>query len=133
MVEAGTLSGLSPKRQAEIDVVSDFLGMAESLLADTKNHPAVAVMLTGAALEEFLRNWTEELGIDVASKGSIDSYAKALRGAEHLDKQDVKDITGWGGRRNAAAHGDFDAVDDPQIARLMLEGVNLFMRKHGAE
>ena len=31
-IEAGAHAGLSPKRQAELDVVSDFLGMANQLL-----------------------------------------------------------------------------------------------------
>lgn len=32
-VEAGVHEGLSPQRQAELDVVSDFLGMANELLS----------------------------------------------------------------------------------------------------
>jgi hypothetical protein len=43
----------------------------------------------------------------------------------------VKDITSWGGLRNHAAHGEWDEVSDKKRVGLMLEGVNLFMRKYG--
>ena len=35
-VEAGLATGMSPERQAQLDVVSDLLGQADSLLEDTK-------------------------------------------------------------------------------------------------
>jgi hypothetical protein len=42
----------------------------------------------------------------------------------------MKDITSWGGLRNHAAHGEWDEVKDRQRISIMLEGVNLFMRKY---
>jgi hypothetical protein len=47
-----------------------------------------------------------------------------------ISKQDAKDILSWGGLRNHAAHGEWDQVSDKQRVQLMLEGVNLFMRKY---
>ncbi|MEK0338401.1 MAG: hypothetical protein QQN41_13305, partial [Nitrosopumilus sp.] len=64
-------------------------------------------------------------------KPSLDSYAKTLRENELITKQDVKDITAWGGLRNHAAHGEWDQVSDKNRVMLMLEGINLFMRKYG--
>jgi hypothetical protein len=55
-----------------------------------------------------------------------------LLAAELITKQDMKDITAWGGLRNHAAHGEWTEVSDRQRASLMLDGVNLFMRKYGS-
>ena len=41
-------------------------------------------------------------------------------------------ITSWGGVRNHAAHGEWDEVSNRDRIKLMLEGVNLFMRQHSA-
>ncbi|MFH0965954.1 MAG: hypothetical protein V2A58_18295 [Planctomycetota bacterium] len=129
-VRAGLATGISPERRAELDVVSDILGQAHSLLEDDRYHPAAAAILIGASLEEFLRTWVEAEGLSIgSSKPSIDAYSKALRAAELISKQDTKDITSWGGLRNHAAHGNWDEVSDRAHIRLMLEGVNLFMRQ----
>ena len=66
------------------------------------------------------------------AKPTLDSWAKALRSKELISKQDIKDITAWGGLRNHAAHGHWDKVEDKRTTSLMFQGVNLFMRKHGA-
>ena len=134
-LQAGLSAGESPERRAQLDVVSDLLGQANSLLKDNHYHPAAATILIGASLEESLRTWVEaeELSIENAKPG-IDTYCKALRSADLISKQDVKDITSWAGIRNHAAHGDWDEVSDRKQIRLMLAGVNLFMRqKHGVE
>ena len=132
-LQAGLSAGESPERRAQLDVVSDLLGQANSLLDDNRYHPAAAAILIGASLEESLRTWVEaeELSIQNAKPG-IDAYCRTLRSAELISKQDVKDITAWAGVRNHAAHGDWDEVSDRKQIRLILEGVNLFMRqKHG--
>jgi len=132
-VVAGLLQGVSPERRAQLDVVSDFLEQAQGLLETKSVHPASAAVLIGASLEEFLRTWIENDGISLGNKKpSLDSYAKALREGEHITKQDAKDITSWAGLRNHAAHGEWDEVSDKSRISLMLEGVNLFMRKYGA-
>ncbi|MDD4025942.1 MAG: hypothetical protein PHN85_08490 [Kiritimatiellae bacterium] len=59
----------------------------------------------------------------------LDAYCKALRTADLISKQDVKDVTAWAGIRNDAAHGDWAKVEDHNRVRLMLEGINLFMRQ----
>ena len=133
-LQAGLSVGESPERRAQLDVVSDLLGQANSLLEDKRYHPAAAAILVGASLEEFLSNWVEAEALSIGNaKPGIDAYCKALRSAELISKQDVKDITSWAGVRNHAAHGEWDKVSDQNRIRLMLEGVNLFMRqKHGA-
>ena len=129
-LEAGLATGVSPERQAQLDVVSDLLGQAGSLLEDAKYHPAAAAILLGACLEEFLRTWVEAESLSIGkSKPGIDAYSKVLRGADLISKQDMKDITSWAGVRNHAAHGEWDQVSDRNRIRLALEGVNLFMRQ----
>ena len=131
-LESGLIMGLSPRRQAEIDVTSDFLDQAQGLLKSNKVHPAAPAVLIGAALEEFLRNWVEDRELSIGNKNaSIDAYSTTLREAELITKQDVKDITSWGGMRNHAAHGEWEELGGKERIRLMLDGVNLFMRKYG--
>ena len=130
-VEAGLHSGLPPEHKAQIDVISDILDQAQTLLEDTKTHPAAPAVLTGASLEEYLRTWVERENLSIGSaKPGIDAYSKALRVADLITKQDSKDITAWSGLRNHAAHGEWDLVADANQIRLMLQGVNLFMRKY---
>jgi len=129
-LEAGLASDVSPERRAQLDVVSDMLNQAQAMLESPSFHPAGSAVLIGASLEEFLRNWVEAAGLSIGnSKPGIDAYCKALKASELISKQDVKDITSWGGIRNHAAHGEWEQVSDRARVRLMLEGVNLFMRQ----
>ena len=131
-LEAGLHDEVSPRRRAELDVVSDFLTMAGELLVDENVHPAAPAVVVGATLEEFLRTWVEAEGFSLGDrKPSLDAYAQVLYVERVIKKQDVKDITSWGGTRNHAAHGEWEEVGDTQRVGNMLEGVNLFMRKYG--
>ena len=118
------------ERNIKNDVVNDYLEQAHYLLENSKVHPGSVAMIIGSSLEEFLRNWVEEQGFSLDDqKPSIDTYAKILKQNELLNKQDMKDITSWAGIRNDAAHGKWDEVSDRQRIKLMLEGVNYFIRK----
>lgn len=128
-VQAGLHSKISPARQAQIDVVSDMLDQAQGLLESQACHPAAAAVLIGASLEEFLRNWIEAEKIEITSNPGLAAYCAALRTADLITKQDHKDITAWAGMRNHAAHGEWEHVEDRSRVRLMLEGVNLFLRQ----
>ncbi|MEQ1845152.1 MAG: hypothetical protein ABL983_06185 [Nitrospira sp.] len=131
-VEAGLAQEITPERKAQLDIVSDFLEQANALLETKGVHPAGPVVLVGATLEEFLRTWVESAGLGIGNrKPGLESYTAVLRDSELITKQDAKDITSWGGLRNHAAHGEWAEVSDKQRVALMLEGVNLFMRKYG--
>lgn len=133
-VKAGLHGELSVKRQAQVDVISDFLGQAQELLEQEGIHPAAPVVLIGASLEEFLRAWVEDAALPLGGKKpGLDNYAKVLREAELITKQDIKDITAWAGIRNHAAHGQWSDVGERARVRLMLEGVNLFMRQYSRQ
>lgn len=129
-LQSGLATGVAPERQAQMDIVSDLLGQANALLEDSKYHPAAAAILLGACLEEFMRTWVEAESLSIRNaKPGIDAYSKALRAADLISKQDIKDITSWAGTRNHAAHGEWDEVSDRNRIRLILEGVNLFIRQ----
>jgi len=133
-VEAGLAQEITPERKAQLDIVSDFLDQANVLLESRGVHPAGPAVLVGATLEEFLRTWVESAGLGIGNrKPGLESYTAVLRDAELITKQDAKDITSWGGLRNHAAHGEWADVSDKQRVALMLEGVNLFMRKYGSK
>ncbi|MBO6494826.1 MAG: hypothetical protein JJ978_04600 [Roseivirga sp.] len=130
-VENGLLRSISLEREIQIETVSDYLEQAENLLNDKKVHPAAPAVIIGASLEEFLRNWLEDSGFDLSTiKNSLDTYSTELRRQDKISKQDLKDIVSWGGTRNDAAHGHWENVEDRKRVKLMLEGVNLFMRKY---
>lgn len=132
-VENDLLRNISIQREIQIETVSDYLQQAENLLNDSKVHPAAAVVLIGASLEEFLRTWLEESEVDVSLiNQNIDSYSKELKALGKITKQDIKDIISWAGNRNDAAHGHWENVKDKQRAKLMLEGINLFIRKYSS-
>lgn len=76
----------------------------------------------------FLWAQVLEHGVTVKGQPGINTYASALAKADHLTKQNAKDITSWAGIRNDAAHGDFDALSRER-AGLMIQGVNLFLRQ----
>lgn len=122
---------LSPERKAQLDVVSDYLEQAQNLLETEDIHPAASAILIRASLEEFLRNWIEAEGLEIGDKKpGINNYAQILKENNLITKQDIKDITAWAGIRNDAAHGKWDEVSDRARIKLMLAGVNLFMRKY---
>ena len=130
-LENDLTEGISIERKAQIDVVSDFLSQANQLLESKGVHPAAACVIIGASLEEFLRTWIESEDLVISnSKPGIDTYSKALREANLITKQDFKDITSWSGFRNHAAHGEWNEVSEKSKVSLMLQGVNLFMRKY---
>ncbi|MCP5029396.1 MAG: hypothetical protein GY929_24255 [Actinomycetia bacterium] len=104
----------------------------QRLLDDRGIHPAAPIMLTGAALEQALRGFVEDSELKVAGRPGIGTYADVLRASELVSRQERKDIESWGGLRNSAAHGEFDALS-PEVAQLMAMGVNLFLQQHSAE
>jgi len=117
-------------RKAQIDVVSDLLSQAHDLLGSKGGHPAAPAMVVSAALEEFLRTWVKCEGHKTGRKPGIEAYAETLREQEFITKQDAKDIACWTRLRDHAAHGQWDELSDKARVNLMLERVNLFMRKY---
>jgi hypothetical protein len=130
-IKDGFSKEFTPLQEAQINVVSDFLDQARLLVNDRKVHPAAACMIIGATLEEFLRNWVERKSLKLGSrKPGISFYAEVLLSEGLLTKLDHKDILAWAGLRNEAAHGKWEELKDRERAKIMLEGVNLFLRRY---
>lgn len=127
-VERG-LADMPVEAQHRQMAATDLMEQVETLLADKRVVPAAPVMLAGAALEELLRSMVDVSGLKPRGKPGINTYASALRAEDALTAQELKDIVSWAGLRNAAAHGEFGGIELPN-ARLMAQGVNLFMQKH---
>lgn len=113
--------------QMKVAAATDLMEQAGQLLEEKQVHPAAPVMLAGAALESFLRGLCDLQGVTPAQRG-ISGLGNALRAADAIDGQEIKDITAWAGLRNHAAHGEFDAIAIER-AQIMVDGVNLFMRQ----
>ncbi|HEX5089628.1 MAG TPA: hypothetical protein VFV89_17605 [Nocardioides sp.] len=107
---------------------TDLMEQVRALVADKHVNPAAPIVLAGAALEVALRGAVEERGFTVNGPGSIGAYAKALRSADVISKQDMKDVEAMAGLRNAAAHGDHDELSRER-AGLMEQQVNLFLAR----
>jgi len=124
--------GVSIERKAQIDVVSDFLEQAEGLLHSKDVHPGAPAVIIVAVLEEFMKNWVEERGLELnGNEPGIDAYAKALRKAGLISAQDMENIACWAGLRKDAARGKWDTLNDKNKITVMLDGVEAFMEKYG--
>jgi hypothetical protein len=128
-VEGGIIGIPQAEAQGVRAVAStDLMEQVRMLNEDRDVSPAAPIVLAGAALEIALRSAVEELGLELAARPSISAYSGCLRAAGMLSRQDVKDIEQMGGLRNAAAHGDFDALSRER-AGLMEQQVNQFLRR----
>ncbi|MEZ5382872.1 MAG: hypothetical protein R2754_13895 [Microthrixaceae bacterium] len=127
----GLLSAVSFEVAARVEAATDLMEQVRQLLSDGAVHVAAPIVLAGASLEELLRSmWHHAGSPELGGKPGINSYASALKNADVIDRQDVKDITAWAGLRNDAAHGNFQVLD-LQRAQIMADGINLFMQRHG--
>ena len=106
---------------------TDLLEQVRVLNEDKSITPAAPIVLAGAALEIALGSAVDELSIPVKGR-SINTYAQALRQADVLNKQHIKDVTQMAGVRNAAAHGDHDDLSR-KGALLMEQQVNDFLNR----
>ena len=107
---------------------SDLLEQVRALNSNSDVVPAAPIMLAGAALEIALRSAVAELGIALDGRPSIDAYARALRNADVLNRQDLKEVVQMAGLRNNAAHGEHDLLSRER-AGLMEQQVNLFLSR----
>jgi hypothetical protein len=128
-VEAGIIVIPQAEAQGVRAVAStDLMEQVRKFNEDRDVSPAAPVVLAGAALEIALRSAVEELGLDLPVRPSISAHSGCLRAAGLLSRQDAKDVEQMGGLRNAAAHGDFDALSRER-AGLMEQQVNQFLRR----
>jgi len=106
---------------------TDLMEQVRVLNSDQNVTPAAPIVLAGAALEIALRSAVDELGLSVSGQPGITAYARELRSADVLGKQEMKDVEQMAGVRNQAAHGELDTLS-PERAGLMEQQVNLFLQ-----
>ena len=124
--------------QIEAEIASDYLGQAESLLAEGqpgKYDHVPAAVLAGAVLEKALRTLcdnqqpplpiTDNNGKPLMLNRLIPDLKKAGAYNESMAKQ----LLAWADIRNHAAHGRFDQFTREQVG-LMVQGVGHFLAQH---
>jgi hypothetical protein len=128
-VEAGIVEIAGSRAWAEIGIVStDVMSQVRRLLEDRAAHPAAAIVLCGAALEIALRAVVQARSLTPPQRPTLNTLTGALRQADLITVQDVKDLEQCAGLRNAAAHGDFDSLSHER-AGLMEQQTNILLRR----
>lgn len=114
------------------DVSGDYLQQAETLLRAGYKDPAV--VLAGSVLEQHLRQLAAKHGVGLFA-GPVWKKADRLNSDLAKDgvygKTEQKTVTALLGRRNEAAHGNYDLYDQ-QEARLHLDQVQGFIARFPA-
>lgn len=133
----GEVSGgwlISVKSLVSAEIFSDFLEMAEHLLASDYKDPA-AVMI-GSVLEEHLRQLCSKYCVDVSRpvNGKLapkmgDMLNADLSKAGAYNMLDQKSVTAWLDLRNKAAHGKYSEYTKEQV-EVMCQGVVNFMARN---
>jgi hypothetical protein len=124
----------SMKGLVSAEIFSDFLEMAEHLIAENYKDPAAVVI--GSVLEEHLRQLCNKNNLPITEiKNGKPVFKKAdtmnsdLAGQSIYNKLDQKSITAWLDLRNKAAHGKYIEYNQDQV-KLMLQGVTEFMARN---
>jgi hypothetical protein len=114
------------------DVSGDYLQQAETLLRAGYKDPAV--VLVGSVLEQHLRQLAGRRGISAFAGGTwkkADRLNADLAKAGIYGKTEQKSVTALLGRRNDAAHGDYDQYSTGDV-RLMIEQIEGFLARFPA-
>jgi hypothetical protein len=126
----GNLARLPELIRAE--VFSDFLEMAEHLLASGYKDPAA--VLGGGVLEEHLRLLCNKHNIPTTvgvKPKKADTMNADLAKAGAYDTNQLKIITAWLGTSNSAAHGDYGKYTDA-VVNHYLSGIREFIARFPA-
>jgi hypothetical protein len=124
-IQQGYLSSL--EQLVSADVFSDFLDMADHLLANGYKDPAAS--LTGAVLEDGLRKIAISNGVTVKDKEDLSSLNQKLAQAGVYNRIVQKQVHLWSDVRNHADHGKFDAYGTAEVVS-MHRGVSSFLTEY---
>ncbi|MEU8630466.1 hypothetical protein [Streptomyces sp. NPDC048669] len=114
------------------DTYSDYLEMADALLA--KGYKDPAAVITGTSLEVHVRALCVKNGVTIAVAGKpkkANTMNADLKKAGVYDGLQEKKVTAWMDLRNKAAHGDYSAYDKDEVGQF-IEGVRTFLMKYPA-
>jgi hypothetical protein len=112
------------------DVFSDFIEMADHLLAEGYKDPA-AVMI-GGVLEEHLRKVCDKNSVSTIDGNGKPKKASVMNDdlvkAGVYDKLEQKNVTAWLDLRNKAAHGEYSKYDKRHVEDLSRSVKNFLTR-----
>jgi hypothetical protein len=125
--DKGFLDDFAAKIEAEL--AADYMGQAESLLAEGQSgkfdHVPAAV-LAGAVLERGLRTLCEQNKVPTTTaKGeskTLNPMIDQLRKAGVYNELKAKQLRSWADIRNKAAHGEFDEFNRKDVEQ-MIQGM----------
>ena len=112
------------------DIYSDFLEMAEHLLAS--GYKDAAAVISGSTLEAHLKQLCAKFGVSTLNNGKSKKTGmlnSELVKASAYTKLDQKNITAWLGLRNDAAHGNYGEYDKQQV-RLHISSIRDFITRN---
>jgi hypothetical protein len=131
LIQGDRLTSLLDLIRAETE--NDILEQSLALLK--ANHLAAAAVIAGGALDAHLRNLCRKYSLVVAGDGSISKYDQVIGQARNLgtvtvySATDSKQVGGWGGMRNDAAHDPGAFVSSKDEVRRMIDGVKDFVSR----
>ncbi len=114
------------------DVFADYLEMADHL--NTAGYKDAAAVIAGSTLEAHVKSLCTKFGVTTDIDGKrikTDTLNGDLVKAGAYSKIDQKNITAWLGLRNDAAHGNYTAYNQSQVA-LLISSVRDFISRHPA-
>lgn len=126
-VEQGMIEIVGERVRGEVSGARiDLMEQVRQFMLDPSVHPAAPIMLCGAALEIALRAVAQASNITVEDRPGMTTLIVALRRAELITKQEVKELEVCVGVRNLAAHGSFEELT-PERAGLMEQQTTILL------
>ena len=127
-LKAGRIGSLIDGAKAE--TVGELLDQADQLVGS--GYLVAAAVLVGGALETHLLHLCQRAGLTWQGHGTIEKYNGAVAqarkaGNEIYGATDGKQVTGWGGLRNDAAHKPGSFTRTAAEVRTMIDGIRQFI------
>ena len=110
-ITEGLIGNIKSEFQGEI--FGDFILLAKKALDE--NNKEVAAVLACAALEDTLKQYAEQNGIDIDDK-DMSKVISALKGEGLLKGPQAKIASGYVTLRNKAFHAEWDKIGEPEVA-----------------
>ena len=116
------------RHEVEAVIVSEIITQSRKLLGTKGIHPAASIIVSCAGVEEFLRAWCENKGINIPKRQrSISKYAQELRAIKEISLPMERRVQAWADYRNSAAHGDDWESITKSIAETVVSEIEKFI------
>lgn len=114
------------------DFAKELIALSNVLLEDNKTRPVAPVVLSGTAVEYFVRRLALASG-STSNGGGIEAWSGALRSLNLISKQEKKMIAVWAGWRDIAVHDDDTSPLTPATAERLNAEFLEFVERHEAD